>query len=197
MADSLEQDPLLVYMMACRYRLKDEAMVAAAKSTWPTLGTLDMFQDYGPEWEHVTGAQLYHLFHYNQSCEAAAQRVIEEMSSQFPCCRVCGCDWAHVFPEVGFGEAEFLTAKYFNSLKLIAGVTEGLWRERTNIDLIGKVYQDTVIAILTELLWRDEFSANLPMCLKCRPLFPERLQVYRDTLMRKMDEALSKVRDFW
>jgi hypothetical protein len=194
----LEEDPVRVYMIACRYRLKDEAMVAARSTLgWPIFDRPDE-----PELEHVTGAQLCRLFRYNQACQAAMKRVIEDMSPQFPCCRVCSHEWCHEFPEVGFGEVEVITSTSFDLSRFIDGVTEGLWREQTqNMDLIEKVYQDALIMMVTETLWIDKTNSSrietsMPICLKCRPLFSAKLQEYRDTLVTRVDEALSQVRDF-
>src|ERR1700685_2032263 len=122
----------------------------AARSTlgWPIFDRPDE-----PELEHVTGAQLCRLFRYNQACQAAMKRVIEDMSPQFPCCRVCSHEWCHEFPEVGFGEVEVITSTSFDLSRFIDGVTEGLWREQTqNMDLIEKVYQDALIMMVTETL---------------------------------------------
>ncbi|TFY78381.1 hypothetical protein EWM64_g5632 [Hericium alpestre] len=63
---------LRVFGLACRYKLREEASVAA----WRTLGTTMSLESYDSDLKFVTGSALYELMQYRRSCESAVVSVI-------------------------------------------------------------------------------------------------------------------------
>jgi BTB/POZ domain len=70
----LETEPLRVYLIACRYKLGDEARLAAKYAL-----QFPMFGPYIEELEHVPASVHHHLMDYHQQCGKAAAEITRSL----------------------------------------------------------------------------------------------------------------------
>jgi len=68
----LDTEPIRIYAIACRFRLRDEAKIAAKYAL-----RIDAIPPYAAELEYVTGGDLLRLQKYHQACGQAASGLIE------------------------------------------------------------------------------------------------------------------------
>lgn len=67
----IDRDPVRVFAVACRFRLREEAEIAAKHAARQPI----LERPYGPELEYMTGGQLYQLQRYQAECHNAVKKV--------------------------------------------------------------------------------------------------------------------------
>lgn len=90
----LDEDPVRVYAIACRFKLENEARISARATLRIPLAGRPCLE----ELDHITGATLHRLVQYHEQCAAAATFLtanFEWIINRHHCwwsCRVCSRD---------------------------------------------------------------------------------------------------------
>jgi hypothetical protein len=171
----LEQDPVWLFTIACHYRMKEKASIAAKA----TLGRPILERPYGPELEYLSGGQLYYLLRYHKRCKETAITIASEftwMTLPNPLvqyCESCRGKYAHVGDD---GRARAVPGWWVDYMQNIVAVLEHeAWSKAQKEELMEKAVKQG---------WK---------CARCGPKVVGDLRDFMDNFSAKIDLEISKV----
>jgi len=173
----LDIDPVRVFAVACRYRLKAEAELAAAATFSKPL----LKRPYGVELELITGGQLYQLLQYHESCVEATKKLCIDFtwieSASFAWCGsgYCSCRTERVGPG---GSNINVHIWWYNYMQQVAGALQNhTWDDAKGSSLMETALQGA--------------SPNCPAggLARARTV----MQEFREILIAKIERVVAEV----
>jgi hypothetical protein len=170
----LDQDPVLLFFIACHYRMKKEALMAAKA----TVGRPILERPYAAEMEHISAGQLYHLLAYQKRCKKVIIAVATDFtwialtSSLTQYCGNCSTKKA----KIGEGYLRSLPSWWFDYMQgIVAALKNETWHQGKNADLMNEA-------------WKQGWK-----CGSCGPKVVDDVQEFTDKFRAEVEQEISEV----
>ena len=184
----LEQQPLHVYIIACRYKLDREAVIAARY----TLTIPVSERTYDPDMEFISAGALHRLNDFHFNCGRAAQGVVCTTTYNW----IDRDDYSWFQPQCSTCRRE-AGGKEISISRMRLQYASAFW---TNyMDQIGRALAESpCVAVVMREDLLDNAVAEATACMNCvgssRHKVADELEVFRRLLAREVVRVLSLVR---
>lgn len=171
----LDTDPVRVFAIASRYKLRAEAAAAAKASFNRPL----LKRPYGPELELITGGQLYQLLQYHERCRDAVRSLAVDFiwmeRSDFCWFSGTDCPGGHVVRKIGPNRR--------HCPKWWVSYTESVVNQSAEQSL-----DDATKEGLMEIA-----LASAAECRHCCPIVWKEMREFSEILMARIEKVVSEV----